>query len=253
MTLSMEDYFEGERSASFVFFGHGLTSIGTSVFLFTRKDDMSRGAAYPPVIVGALEATVGLALMIRTSKQIAERRQLIASHPEKFRQDEQKRMRRVIRQFVALEGIEIGTIATGIGLLTAGEITQKPTMTGVGISLAVQGSSLLGLDFLAERRGQRIPASHCRLSTLRRACVSDIRRGSSNRPPGPTNPGGQLPLSPIDSQRPASPSSEATNPSTRCSYPSRSGNGTTTAPPCCYPPSMPPKPYLPPGSSYPLR
>lgn len=155
MTQSMEDYFEGERSAGAVFFGQGLVSIGTSAFLFTRRDDMSQGAAYPAVIVGTLEATVGLALLIRTSKQIAERRQQIATEPAKFQQDEQKRMHRVIRQFLLLEVVEIAAVATGIGLVTAGELNQKPTMTGVGAGLAVQGAALLGLDFLAERRGQR--------------------------------------------------------------------------------------------------
>lgn len=155
MTLSMEDYFEGERAAGAVFFGEGLVSIGTSAFLFTRHDDMSRGAAYPVVVVGALEATIGLALMIRTSKQIAERRKQIATEPAKFRQDEQKRMKRVIGQFVVLEVFELTAMATGIGLVTAGELNKKPFLTGIGAGLAVQGAAVLGLDFLAERRGQR--------------------------------------------------------------------------------------------------
>lgn len=155
MTRSMEDYFEGERAAGYVFFGQGLVSIGTSAFLFTRQNDMSRGAAYPVVVVGALEATVGLALMIRTSKQIAERRKQIATEPAKFRQDEQKRMKRVIGQFVFLEIVEVASVVTGIGLVTGGELNKKPFLTGIGAGLAVQGAALLGLDFLAERRGQR--------------------------------------------------------------------------------------------------
>jgi predicted transcriptional regulator len=155
MTRLMEEYFEGERSAGYVFFGQGLVSIGTSAFLFTRNDDMSRGAAYPVVVVGALEATVGLALMLRTSKQIAERRKQIATEPATFRRDEQKRMTRVIRQFVFLEVFELAAIATGLGLATAGELNHKPLLTGVGAGLTVQGAAILGLDFLAERRGQR--------------------------------------------------------------------------------------------------
>lgn len=155
MNRSMEDYFEGERAAGYVFFGQGLVSMGTSAFLFTRQNDMSRGAAYPVVVVGALEATVGLALMIRTSKQIAERRKQIAAEPAKFRQDEQKRMKRVIGQFVFLEIVEVASVVTGIGLVTGGELTKKPFLTGIGAGLAVQGAALLGLDFLAERRGQR--------------------------------------------------------------------------------------------------
>lgn len=154
MMRSMEDYFEGERAAGYVFFGHGLVSVGTGLFLFTRKDDMSRGAAYPPMVVGVLETSVGLGLMMRTSKQIAERRQQITNNPEKFRQEEEKRMKRVIGQFVFLEVVEIGAIATGIGLVTAGQIKDRPTLTGVGAGLVVEGASILGLDFLAERRGQ---------------------------------------------------------------------------------------------------
>lgn len=155
MTRSMEDYFEGERSAGAVFLGEGLVSMGTSVFLFTRHDEMSRGAAYPVAIVGTLEAVVGLGLAIRTSKQIAERRAQISNAPAKFQQDERKRMQRVIRQFVFLEVFELASMVTGIGLATAGELNQKPFMTGIGAGLAVQGAAVLGLDFLAERRGQR--------------------------------------------------------------------------------------------------
>ncbi len=155
MNRSMEDYFEGERAAGYVFFGQGLVSVGTSAFLFTRQNDMSRGAAYPVVVVGALEATVGLALMIRTSKQIAVRRRQIAAEPVKFRQDEQKRMNRVIGQFVFLEIVEVASVVTGIGLVTGGELNKKPFLTGIGAGLAVQGAALLGLDFLAERRGKR--------------------------------------------------------------------------------------------------
>ncbi len=155
MTRAMEDYFEGERSAGTVFFGQGLISMGTSAFLFTRGDEMSRGAAYPVAIVGTLEAVVGLGLAIRTSKQITERRAQISTAPAQFQRDEQKRMQRVIRQFVILEVVELASVATGIGLATAGELNQKPFMTGVGAGLAVQGAAVLGLDFLAERRGAR--------------------------------------------------------------------------------------------------
>ena len=59
MTQSMEDYFEGERSAGYVFFGQGLVSVGTSAFLFTRHNEMSRGAAYPVVIFGGLGSLEG--------------------------------------------------------------------------------------------------------------------------------------------------------------------------------------------------
>jgi hypothetical protein len=155
MTRSMEDYFEGERSAGAVFLGEGLVSMGTSAFLFTRHDEMSRGAAYPVAIIGTLEAVVGLGLTIRTSKQVAERKAQIALAPAKFQQDERKRMQRVIRQFVFLEVFELASMATGIGLVTAGELNQKPFMTGIGAGLAVQGAAVLGLDFLAERRGRR--------------------------------------------------------------------------------------------------
>src|SRR5690349_8013023 len=102
MTLSMEDYFEGERAAGYVFLGEGLVSIGTSAFLFTRGDPMSRGAGFPVVIIGALEAAVGLGLAVRTSGQIAERKRWIGSDPAAFQRDEKKRMERVIRQFVFL-------------------------------------------------------------------------------------------------------------------------------------------------------
>jgi len=155
MTLSMEDYFEGERAAGYVFLGEGLVSAGTSAFLFTRGDEMSRGAAYPVAVIGGLEAAVGLILSVRTSGQIAERRRWIAKDPAGFQRAERARMGRVLRQFAWLEGFEIVAAATGLGLATYGEIDRKPLVTGIGAGLAVQSLALLGLDFLADRRGQR--------------------------------------------------------------------------------------------------
>jgi hypothetical protein len=155
MTLSMEDYFEGERAAGWVFLGAGLLSAGTSAFLFTRGDEVSRGAAYPAAVFGAIDAAVGLLLVVRTSSKIAERRRWIANDPADFQRAERARMAGVLRTFTWLEGFEIAFAVTGLGLATYGEIDRKPLVTGIGAGLAVQSLALLGLDFLADRRAER--------------------------------------------------------------------------------------------------
>jgi hypothetical protein len=155
MTLSMEDYFEGERAAGYVFLGAGVLSLGTSAFLFTRGDEMSRGAAFPVAAFGAIDAAVGLVLLVRTSAHIAQRRRSIANDPTSFQRAERARMAGVLRQFTWLEGFEIAFAVTGLGLATYGELDRKPLVTGIGAGLTVQSLVLLGLDFLADRRAAR--------------------------------------------------------------------------------------------------
>jgi hypothetical protein len=154
MSLLMENYFTGEKSQAYVFLGAGVAALGTSALLFTRSDKMAQGAAYPVAIVGLLEATVGTILLARTDGQIAERKRQIASDPVGFKSAEHARMSQVMKRFAWVEYIEIGAALTGLGLYAYGEADKHPLVAGVGIGLALQSTVLLGLDFLADRRGQ---------------------------------------------------------------------------------------------------
>lgn len=155
MTLLMEDYFGGEKSQAYVFLGAGLAAFGTSAFLFTRPDDLAHGAAYPVLVVGVLEATAGTVLLAATGGRVAERKRQIESDPAGFKSAEQARMEGVMKQFSWIEYIEIASALTGLGLYTYGEVGKRPVVAGVGIGLALQSTVMLGLDFLADRRGQR--------------------------------------------------------------------------------------------------
>lgn len=154
MTLLMENYFAGEKSQAYVFLGTGVAALGMSALLFTRSDEMARGAAFPVAVVGLLEATVGTILLARTEGQIAERKRQITSDPVGFKYAEHDRMSQVMKRFSWVEYIEIGAALTGLGLFAYGEADKHPLVAGVGIGLALQSTVLLGLDFLADRRGQ---------------------------------------------------------------------------------------------------
>jgi len=155
MTERMEHYFHGEKTEGYVFLGAGLAAGGSSVFLYTRDDEVARGAAYPVAAVGVIDLAAGVVLLVRTDRQIRERREQIASEPKRFHDDESKRMDRVATEFTWLKWTEIGLIATGLGLFTYGALEKKRSVEGVGIGLAAQSAVMLTLDLFAAARADR--------------------------------------------------------------------------------------------------
>jgi hypothetical protein len=100
---------------------------------------------------------VGSLLVYRTPGQVARLTRQLEEEPERFRDEELRRMRRVLRTFKILEGTEIGLTAAGVGLAIGGAAAGRAyrPMEGVGIGLAIQAAALFVQDLLADRRAKR--------------------------------------------------------------------------------------------------
>lgn len=152
MTARMERYFAGEKAEGWVFLGTGVAALGSGVFLYTRRDDLAKGASYPVAAVGLVELAAGIVLLARTDGQVRDRRARIARDPAGFKRDETERMDRVASEFTLLKWTEIGLLAGGLGLFSWGALDEKRTLQGVGLGLAAQSAVMLTLDLFAAAR-----------------------------------------------------------------------------------------------------
>jgi hypothetical protein len=146
---AMHSYFEGEKQSGFLWGSVGIVAMSTGGYLLTRKTPITRGAAYPLLAVGAIQTILGGALLLGTDARVRKLDDKMAASPAAFRDEELTRMRGVNRTFVILEIVEAVLIVGGTTLALA----TRDTWRGVGIGLAIQGTTMLALDALAHRRG----------------------------------------------------------------------------------------------------
>jgi hypothetical protein len=155
LTHQVKDYFGGEKAQAYVFLGAGVAALGTGAFLFSRDGRVARGASYPVLAIGLLQAAVGTGLILRTDGQVAERERRIAHDAAGFQRDELARMEGVMSRFTVAMYTELAVGAAGLGLLAYGARQAQPTLQGIGLGLAIQCAVMLSLDFAAAQRGQR--------------------------------------------------------------------------------------------------
>src|SRR4051812_30703916 len=72
MRRAMHAYFEGEKREAWAFGAGGILTAGGGTAMFFAHDDFYRGAAYPLVIVGAIQLAAGVMLLVRTDAQVAD-------------------------------------------------------------------------------------------------------------------------------------------------------------------------------------
>jgi hypothetical protein len=146
-------YFTGERLESFFFLGLGLLGIALAViFLSFTKTSFMKGMAIPFLVVAALELIVGLTLVYRSPKDIVRVETYLSENTEMIQEEEIPRMEKVMRNFIIFRFTEIILIIIGIILMYGAR--QNSLWNGIGVGLFIQSSTVLLLDFFAERRGE---------------------------------------------------------------------------------------------------
>ena len=146
-------YFTGERLESFLFLGLGLLGLALAViFLSVTKTSFMKGIAIPFILVAALEIIVGLTLIYRSPKDIIRVETYLSKKTEMIQKEEIPRMEKVMRNFVIFRYTEITLIIIGVILMYGAR--QNSLWNGIGVGLFIQSSTVLLLDFFAERRGE---------------------------------------------------------------------------------------------------
>ena len=146
-------YFTGEKLESFLFLSLSLLGIALAViFLSVTKTSFTKGIAIPFILVSALEIVVGLTLIYRSPKDIKRVETYLSKKPEMIQTEEIPRMEKVMRNFVIFRYTEITLIIIGVILMYGAR--QNSLWNGIGMGLFIQSSTVLLLDFFAERRGE---------------------------------------------------------------------------------------------------
>ena len=149
---SIEKYFNGEKSESYVFIVIGMVALLIAFyFVFTLKTSFWRGVAIPFILVAMLEFIIGYAIVKRSPKDIYRVESFIKVQPSKIALDEIPRMEKVMKNFVIFRYVEICLILLGIILMYSS--LNDTLWRGIGLGLFMQASIVLSLDFFAERRG----------------------------------------------------------------------------------------------------
>jgi hypothetical protein len=107
--------------------------------------------AIPFILVGILELVVGYTIVRRSPVDILRVEKMINDEPQKIASEEIPRMEKVMSNFKVFRIAEI--ILIGIGILLMYHTLNDTFSRGLGLGLFFQASTVLSLDFFAERRG----------------------------------------------------------------------------------------------------
>lgn len=157
----IEKYFIAEKQESIVFLMLGFAAIiAAMIFLFFIKNNFSRGAAIPALVIGMMMAVVGFTIYNRSDKDRARVVYAYDMNPYDLKNKELSRMQAVGKKFILYRWIEIVMLVTGIFLIIKFNNSNAKTNSwggdafwyGLGISLTIMAVAALCADYFAEKR-----------------------------------------------------------------------------------------------------
>jgi hypothetical protein len=139
---------EGERNSVIPFATMGAATVIGGGLLLATDSKVGQGAAWPLLTFGALEIVGGLIFALRGAPHMRHLDALLASDPQEFARVERLRVHRIRDRFQPILLIAEAAICVGGGAMaTAGALSHRDTLTGVGIGLAIQGLALFLIDW----------------------------------------------------------------------------------------------------------
>ncbi len=148
-------YFTEEKIESLFFIFLGLIAVSLAfIFWFLIKYSFYNGLAYPLLIIGIIQLTVGTSVFFRTESDIKRVEDMIQNERELIEQKELPRMEIVMKNFLIYKWIEISLVVLSLFLLIYFRSSNQVFWKGIGFGLLIQATIMLSLDIIAEKRGQ---------------------------------------------------------------------------------------------------
>ncbi len=148
----VRNYFNAERAESIVFAAMGIIAIGLALYFWLAvKRPLTNGMAYPLLLIGLIQITVGSTVYMRSPKDIVRVEQLIQTEPQKLYSEELPRMDKVMQNFVVYRYTYFVFIAVGVLLMFY--VSSNPFIKGIGCGMFIQAALMLFADYFAELRG----------------------------------------------------------------------------------------------------
>lgn len=147
----IQGYFAQEKIESLIFLILGIsTTLLAIFFLFIIKYSLYNGIAYPFLLIGIIQITVGLNIFIHIPKNIERTETIIKYSPTKIKTDEIPRMEKIIQNFKVYKIIEIVLFLFAAFLYFYFFSSKFPFWKGLALGLLIQSSIMLALDLTAE-------------------------------------------------------------------------------------------------------
>jgi hypothetical protein len=142
-------YFQSEKQGGALALAIGVLALAASVAVW-RSGWVFRAIVFPLGLVGVIQAGVGVALLLRTDRQVATLTRDLRDDPPAAAAKELARIERVNVTFRWLEVAEI--VLLGAGVAMAVGFRSRPAFNGVGMGLVLQAAVMLVFDLVAEHR-----------------------------------------------------------------------------------------------------
>jgi hypothetical protein len=153
----IEKYFNAEKSESLLFLIIGIIAFLLSViFFFFMKSNVSffKGAAIPLLLIGLIQGVVGYTVYKRSDEDRKRNVYAYDMNVAHLKNEEIPRMNTVMKNFAIYRWVEITFIAAGLILLFMFRTNPDNSFWyWLGLTLAIQATIMLSLDFFAEKRG----------------------------------------------------------------------------------------------------
>ncbi len=150
----IEKYFIAEKQESLLFVIVGIIAVVIAIaFFFFLKTNFYRGAAIPLLLIGIIQIAVGYTVYKRSDGDRIRNVYAYDMNPGQLKNEELPRMQTVNKNFVIFRWIEIVLILLGAGLMFY--FRNNPVNNfwyGLGITLTMQATLMLGADYFAEQR-----------------------------------------------------------------------------------------------------
>ena len=147
------NYFTQEKIESLFFIMIGIVAISFSLInWFLIKYSFYKGLAYPLLIIGVIQLSVGTVVYTRTPKDIVRVEHSVQAEQFKIKTEELPRMKEVLQNFTIYKWIEVAFILIGISLFFLCKSSNTAFWKGLGLGLMIQASLMFTLDTVAEKR-----------------------------------------------------------------------------------------------------
>ena len=148
-------YFTELKIESLFFIFIGVIAICLAlIFWFIIKYSFYKGFAYPLLIIGIVQLTVGSIRFFKADYDVKRIEFYNVNKNEYLLQNELPRMEMVTTNFTLFIWIEIVLILLGVFLYFYFKPLNQVFWKGLGLGLFVQAVILLSLDLVAEKRNQ---------------------------------------------------------------------------------------------------
>ena len=155
MRESMVDYFRGERLGGVGFSSVGASSLIAGGLMLRSSSDFWQGMSYPLLGLGGIQFLVGSVVLYTPGPRMRRFKRQIADVPERYRNEERKRILGVRLTLKLLVVTEIAMAAGGAGMAIYGGVEDRDLLAGIGVGLSVEALLLMVQDTLAKRRAGR--------------------------------------------------------------------------------------------------